>query len=385
MLDATGFKRMRYSDLLEQMEEQARAKYGENVSTSALSPLGILLRIFAFFLAYVWQGVEQVYYSAYRDTATGISLDRIAPQVGIKRFQEQFSFGEIAIVGTPGHTLTEGTVVGTGTRYFVLNDDVTLDDDGKAAADITAQEAGSGWNVAARTITVLLNPDANVTSITNPAPIAGGRERETDAEFRARFQQSVAGGGAASVDALRGTLLRLPSVRAVAVIENTSLTSDTEGRPGKSFQCYVLGGDEQEIADAIFQTKAAGIETHGDIAREVTDIAGYRHNVKFSRAEVVNISVHANIKRTSQYPSDGDEQVKSEIIRYIGGEYEGSYFNGLSMGAQVVYNKTISAVYKVSGVDDVELTLSGDSKNIEIAPYQVARISAADIEVSSHV
>ncbi|WP_261948765.1 hypothetical protein [Paenibacillus melissococcoides] len=63
----------------------------------------------------------------------------------------------------------------------------------------------------------LLNPDANILSVTNPRPTTGGRERETDEEFRARFQQSVAGGGA---DLCRcpwvskGTLLRLSGVRA---------------------------------------------------------------------------------------------------------------------------------------------------------------------------
>ncbi|WP_261948764.1 baseplate J/gp47 family protein [Paenibacillus melissococcoides] len=134
MLDASGFKRMRYSDLLEQMEEQARAKYGETTNTSALSPLGIILRIFAFFLAYVWQGVEHVYYAAYRDTATGVSLDRLAPQVGIKRFQEEFAYGELTFIGTPEYTIPEGTIVGTATgKYFVTNEDLTLDNDGKGS------------------------------------------------------------------------------------------------------------------------------------------------------------------------------------------------------------------------------------------------------------
>ncbi|MCY9758982.1 baseplate J/gp47 family protein [Paenibacillus alvei] len=383
MLDEKGFKRMRYSDLLEQMEGQARAKYGETVNTSALSPLGIILRIFAFFLSHVWQGTEQVYYSGYRDTATGVSLDRIAPLVGIKRFQEQFAYGEISIVGTPGYTVYEGTVVGTDSgKYFNIADDITLDVEGKGIAEVTAQEAGSGWNVATGSITTLLNPDTNIKSITNERPTTGGRERETDSEFRTRFQLSVAGGGAASVDALRGALLRLPSVRAVAVIENSSLTTDVAGRPGKSFQCYVLGGDEQEIANTIFATKAGGIEAHGDIIRDVTDVAGYIHKVKFSRAEEVPMDVKVKIKRTFEFPADGIERVKIEIVQYIGGELDGKYYNGLSMGADVVYNKLISALYKVPGVDDLELLLKGSAKNVDIAPHQVARIKDGDIEVS---
>lgn len=386
MLDEMGFKRMRYSDLLEQMEEQARAKYGETVNTSVLSPLGMILRIFAFFLSYVWQGVEQVYYAAYRDTATGVSLDRIAPLVGLTRFQEQFSRGEITMIGTPGYTVYEGTVVGTTSgKYFIVVGDMTLDDKGEGTGEIAAQEVGSGWNVAIGTITTLLNPDANITNISNERPTTGGRERETDEELRARFGQSVAGGGAASVDALQGRLLRLAGVRAVTVIENTALTRDAAGRPGKSFQCYIWGGDEQEIADVIFQTKAAGIETHGTIIREVTDRAGYKHRVKFSRSEVVNIKIKAKIKRNVQYPIDGDEQIKSQIIRYIGGEYEGSDYNGLAMGAPVIYNKTISAVYHIPGVEDMEVTILGNSKNIHIAPYQIARVRAADIEIRHHV
>ncbi|MNT95140.1 hypothetical protein D3C72_2369680 [compost metagenome] len=75
----------------------------------------------------------------------------------------------------------------------------------------------------------------------------------------------------------------------------------------------------------------------------------------------------------------------------MGGEdAAGSYYNGLSMGASVVFTRLISAVYSVDGVEDVTLTVgknsgSLNSANVQIQPFQVAQTKATDIEVTSHV
>ncbi|MNL54157.1 hypothetical protein D3C87_1774640 [compost metagenome] len=75
----------------------------------------------------------------------------------------------------------------------------------------------------------------------------------------------------------------------------------------------------------------------------------------------------------------------------MGGEdAAGSYYNGLSMGASVVFTRLISSVYSVDGVDDVTLTVgkstgSLNGANVPIQPFQVAQTKAASIEVTSHV
>ncbi|MFD1777003.1 baseplate J/gp47 family protein [Paenibacillus rhizophilus] len=391
MLDSTGFKRPRFDDLFAQMEDKAKEAFGDTVNTSVRSPLGIILRIFAWFLSILWSLAEDVYNSGYIGTATGNNLDRLGPQVGISRILEQWAMGTVTLTGTAGYTVSAGFRVATESGLtYQTTDDVTLTG-GTGNVAIEALASGSASNVAAGTITVIVNPSADVTGVTNVAPVTGGREKETDAEFRDRFEQSTAGGGAATVDSIRSALLRLDGVRAATVIENTGLTADGAGRPGKSFQAYVLGGDDQAIAGAIFSTKAGGIEPYGTISKTVTDLAGEPHTVKFSRATEVGIKVNVDITKGAAYPADGDAQVRSALIRYIGGaDAPGAYYNGLNMGADVVFTRLISAIYSVEGVGDVTLTVgktSGSlgSSNVVIQPYEVAQAAAANVVVTSHV
>lgn len=392
MLTEKGFQRRRFDDLFSEAEDKAREVYGEQINTSERSFLGIMLRIFAWFLAKIWAVAEDVYNSAYIPTATGNNLDRLGPYVGITRVLDQYASGVVKISGTPGHSEAAGFRVGTesGIQYETL-EDFTIGPDGMVLVKVEAIEPGQSGNVAAGLVNVVVNPNPDVTAVTNPERITGGREKETDPEFRSRFELSVAGGGSASLDAIRGALLRLEKVRAAAVIDNKTMEVDAAGRPPKSIQVYVLGGDDQEVAETIFAKQSGGIETYGDISKEVLDLGGYPHTIKFSRAEEVPIYVRVEVNKNDRYPADGDDLIRNAIIRYIGGEdAAGSYYNGLSMGAPVVFTRLISAVYSVDGVEDVALTVGSSSQNmqsqnVEIAPYQVAQTTAGHIEVSSHV
>ncbi|OXL83189.1 hypothetical protein BCV73_08930 [Paenibacillus sp. SSG-1] len=392
MLTEQGFQRKRFDDLIAEAEDKAKEVYGEKVNTSERSFLGILLRIHAWFMAKIWGVAEDVYNSGYVSMATGNNLDRLGPYVGITRILDQYASGSVTITGTPGHTEDAGFRVSTETEIiYETLDSFTVGTDGTVSVKIEAIEPGQAGNVAAGMVTVIVNPNPDVTGVTNPDRITGGREKETDAEFRSRYELSVAGGGSASVDAIRGALLRLEKVRAAAVIENNTMETDAEGRPPKSFQAYVLGGDDQEVAETIFSKQSGGIESYGDISVEVLDLGGYPHTVKFSHAEEVPIHVNVVVTKNDRYPSDGDEQIKNAIIRYIGGEdAAGSYYNGLSMGGAVVFTRLISAVYSVDGVEDVAVTVGKStdnmlSQNVDIAPYQVAQTTADYIEVTSHV
>ena len=108
MLDAKGFRRPTYAEIFEEMEKEAKARFGENVNTSERSFLGILLRLFAWFLSKVWQATENSYYGSYVNTAEGVQLDRLGPYVGIQRKLQTWATGTIQLSGTPGYTEPAG-------------------------------------------------------------------------------------------------------------------------------------------------------------------------------------------------------------------------------------------------------------------------------------
>ena len=391
MLDATGFARQRYEDLLADMvaKAQATTAFGPEADMSESSPLGAILRVVAYYLADLWEDVESVYNSGYKNAADGVQLDKLGPYVGITRMQAQQATGTLTITGTPDYTVPAGFRAATATGViFETTADVTLTG-GSGTAPIQAVDAGIAGNVEAGMITVIVNPSADVTSVTNAAVTVGGREKETDEEFRDRWDAAVAGGGSATVDAIRSAVLRVAGVRAAAVFENNSMSIDSAGRPPKSVQVYVLGGQPQDIGEAIFSRVAGGIETYGSAMVTVKDLSGEEHTVKYSPAEVVRVYARVTINKNASYPADGDDQVKLVLVKYIGGEAaDGTVYAGLSMGDDVIHSRLIAAIYAVPGVDDVTLTLSTDgttytSSNVPIDASQVAQLNTADIEVTT--
>jgi uncharacterized phage protein gp47/JayE len=391
-LTPQGFNRKKYEDILLTMETQARALFGENVNLSVRSPLGLFIKVVAWTVSIIWQLAEKVYYSAYVDDAEGIQLDKTAKNIGIVRRGPEKATGIITVSGTEGTEITPyNLTVGTLDNItYVPAETKTIDATGQVDVSIVAVAYGTIGNVPGGTITQIITPIAGVDSVTNAAATSGGRNAETDEEFRDRYYNSTSKAGASTIDSITASLLNAQDVRTALVKENTTMAVDSDGRPPKSIQCYVLGGVKASVAQAIFDTKPAGIETYGTESEFVTDISGRQHTVKFSYATVKNIYLNINLVRNSQYTSDGDKLIKTEIVKYIGGtDADGQLYNGTNIGDDVIFTKLVSVISKVAGVEDFELTIglapeSLSSANIVIADIEVAE-TAPDKVVISYV
>lgn len=57
MLDKNGFRRKTYDDLLDEMSDKAKELFGDNINLSTRSFIGILVRLYAWFLSLLWQMV----------------------------------------------------------------------------------------------------------------------------------------------------------------------------------------------------------------------------------------------------------------------------------------------------------------------------------------
>lgn len=228
------------------------------------------------------------------------------------------------------------------------------------------------------TITSLVNPVAGITQVNNPLNWVDGRDLETDAELKVRYKKSVAQAGSATLDSIRAALLQLPNVTDVFIRENITYATDGNGLPPKSYECIVINGDPQNIADEIWETKPAGIETYGSITSNVTDDYGNPQSVKWSRPTEVYIWVEAtySIYDEEEFPSNGDALIKEAIIEYG---------QTLSLGNDIIPTRFIGKIYeKVSGIDSLSIRV-GQSDNVnDVAPdggYQTTRIPLSNLEL----
>lgn len=387
-LTEKGFKRKRYADVLESMEARARNLFGENINLTERSPLGLFIRVIAWSTGLLWQLAEAVYNSAFVDTATGNNLDKVALYIGLARRPAVRATGEVTFTGDDTTVIPAGLLVETrdGIRFQTIEEAVI---DGATMVPVEAIEAGINGNVPAGTITEITNPTAGINTVTNAEATTGGLNQETDAELRARYALSVAKGGASTIDSIRASLLSTPGVRAALVIENNTASADGDGRPPKSFESYVLGGEPEDVAKTILQTKAAGIQAYGTESEIVTDDAGQEHTIGFTYAQEVDIEVNVEIVTNEVYHPDNDNLIKTAIIQYIGGQDEGGQvYAGLGMGDDVIYNRIIKLVMQIEGVENVDITINkvGESpgtSDIEIALTEVAETDWQKVTVSS--
>lgn len=381
MLNEKGFRKKTYSEIYSEIEQEAKARFGQKINTSERSVFGILFRIIAWALSVFWNIVEAVYYSAFPSSATGISLDRLVKFKGMTRLLAAAAFGRIKIRGRPGATIEAGFRVTTvNDIVFETIQDITLDYEGSGIVDIRALETGSRGNVEAGAIVEVVEISNDVESVTNLEPTAGGRESETDAELKKRFNDLTPSGGSSS-ESVEATLLEVAGVRDAIVRDNTLNEVSADGLPPKCIAPFVFGGTDTDVAKAIFSVKAGGIQSYGTTVVEVADTKGSIHLIGFTRPTVIDIFINVQLVTNSFFPADGNQKVRTSIIKYIGGADETNYeYQGLGLKENVIHARIVAAVLSVQGVEDATVTMSIDNvsfsdENIVVSSEQVAKTS----------
>lgn len=227
------------------------------------------------------------------------------------------------------------------------------------------------------TLTVIEETIVGLDTFTNPQDIDNGKEIEKDAELRIRRKQTLATSGAATVEAIRAALLNIDEVTAARVFQNYSMITDAFGRPPKSFEAVVVDGDEDEIAEVIWQTKPAGIETHGSIVKTVVDSQGFNQAIEFSRPTQIDIWIDLILTTDPSYPVDGDDVVKQAIVDFATDKF--------SIGDDVITKELYCAIFEIEGVIDAEILIGTTPSPIsdaniiieddEIADFDTGRIT----------
>lgn len=224
-----------------------------------------------------------------------------------------------------------------------------------------------------------------IEAVTNVKPFEGGRNTETDAEFRERYYKSVDFAGGVNIDAIIAEIYEsVEAVIAVTGEENDTDFESKSGLPPHSFEIVAYGGLDEEIAAAIFKRRAAGIQTFGNVTVPVIAVNGQTFDIRFSRPAPVNVWVKVFDLVTDQhFPLDGIEQIKRSLVAYIGGNTRG----GLNIGQDVVRVALPTEVLKVPGVVDFKLQISADGEtfgwgNVVVAARQKAVTEESMVSVS---
>ena len=374
-LTDAAFRRPTYAELLDALEYKARELFGTKANLTVRSPLGIFLRIYAWMLNLLFTTLEDVYNSRFIDTAVGASLYNLGRAIGLRLLGAQKAVGYLTFTGEDGVEVPEGFLAETtaGMQYITVSSGVIRN--GEVTLPATAVSSGPDSNTLKGTITTITNPKLGIETVTNAKPFDGGRNTETDAEFRERYYKSVDFAGGVNLEAIIAEVYEsVEAVIAVTGEENDTDDESESGLPPHSVEIIAYGGLDEEIAQAIYRRKAAGIESFGNTTVPVITASGRTYNIRFSRPSPVNIWVKVfNLVTDKHFPLNGIEQIKQSIVAYIGADTRG----GLNIGQSVICVKMPTEVLKVPGVVDFDLQISADGKtygwdNISILARQKA-------------
>lgn len=371
-LTSLGFRRPTYVELLDALEYKARELFGSTANLTVRSPLGLFLRIFAWMLNILFSILEDVYNSRFVDTAVGTSLLNLGRAIGLLVLPAQKATGYLTVTGPPGTLIPAGWLAETaaGIQFYAVTD-TEIRADGTALIPAMAVEKGPTGNVEAGTVTTITNPGAvaGLEAVTNLKPFTGGRERETDEEYRDRYYISVDYAGGVNADAIRAALLQeVEGIMEAKVFENDTDFEDEHNLPPHSIEAIVYGGLESDIAKVIYDKLGTGIQTKGDIVVPIITLSGNTKNIRFNRPHPVPIYVQiTNLSTGSNFPRDGRDRLIAAVVQYIGSRESG----GVGVGETLYHQKLPAVLYSVPGVLDFDIFLGTDPDNLQMENIRV--------------
>lgn len=228
------------------------------------------------------------------------------------------------------------------------------------------------------TIIILTQPATGVTSVNNLADATPGRNRETDSAARVRRRSALTANSAGSDLAIMSHLLEdVENVTYAKVYSNRTDATDGEGRPPHSFEAIVLGGTNAEIAQVLWDTKAAGIQTYGNTYADIIDENGDTQRIYFSRPDSIYIWIDIAITRTTEedFPGNGATLIKESIMAWT--------VDNIVIGGDIFWQRFFSPTYGACpGIADAVIEI-GYSTDPLVPPvsYAAANIPIATREI----
>ena len=329
---AEGISAPDYQTILDTLTSYFQQIYGSDAYLETDSKDGQMVALVALAIHDANNTAISVYNCFSPATSYGAALTSNVKINGIARRGETNSTVDLVLAGTPGTSITNGTVKDTNNVIWRLPASVTIGVGGTVTVTATCSNSGAVAALAG-TITTINTPTRGWASVTNPAAATVGAPAETDAELRIRQGQSVALPSLTPFEGVDGAIANVAGVTRHKLYENDTGATDSNGLPPHSISAIVDGGDVTEIAQTIRGNKGQGTATYGTTSVTVPDTYGNPHVISFSRSTDVPIYGHITLKAFTGYTSQIGVQIQQAVANYI---------NGLTIGDSVLLSRIYS-------------------------------------------
>lgn len=314
------------AEIIAEVNDDFRTKFGENVNVQAEEPFGQVIGIESEREAAVQAQGQSIYQSNDVTTATGASLDVLAAETGTIRqpgLPSVIPSPDALFTGTPGTIILVGSIVRliqTQTEWQVTAE-VTIGGGGTITGTVTALLDGpTSALTAPSTSWEIVTPISGWVSFENTEDANLGRLEESDFDLRLRQQDELERDGN-DLEAMRAEITTKTGVTAAQPFENATNAVDSNGIPARAFEFVVDGGADLDIVEAMRITKPPGAQSFGNQGPFPVEVATGTglFDMFFSRAADIDVWLRITLTTTGAeepYPASDTANVAAAVLAY---------------------------------------------------------------------
>lgn len=353
-----GFVLKRLVDVRDSLVSRIEGYLGGPIDTSGNSPLGMLVGITSQGMAVVWSELSKVSDNMDPATASGDNLIDWGRRMNMyPKPAQPFATAEVQVkVDSGSITLADGTEITIDGVAFKLDGAITVNNTSYQPAGVwIAQEAGR----------IELGTDSgNINGVDwQFAGGVGGRNAESEDEFRIRVVERESDTGCATDVAMAQALTNMPFLIDAIVVSNRTMGT-VDGMPPKSFEAIIApvgaltSAQEMLVLDTLFETQPAGIESHAQGAHISHAYAGsIPVTVQATIATETAVDVLVEVDGTYNTQAVNDGVTSAFGVKRIGETvYASSLYCGVQ-GLATVVNIEVNGSNLVQGSSRVRYTL----------------------------
>lgn len=326
-------------------------------------------------------------------TAEGRMQDAIARIYFLDRNGATASVVQALCTGQPGATLPSGSLAqDDSNNLWQSTGDAVFSGGGLATVQFSCLVLGP-ISLGIGELTKIAQTSPGWDAITNLGAATVGSNTESRASFERRRQESVAKGAHGTPAAIRSAVWGVAGVLDVFAYDNFTnvvLPYGSTSYPIAPHSIYVavVGGDDEEVAAAIWGKKDNGCDMNGNTSVTVQDTEGYsypypEYEILFERPASLPVLFAVQIANSTALPSDIIAQTKAKIIATFTGA-DGA--QRARIGGQIFASNFYAGVASIgSAVSIIQIKIgivTATLDTVSVGIDQTPTIQASDISVT---
>lgn len=335
-IDETGIHIPNYIDLRDQLIEEMKQIFGQDIYIENDSADYQMISILAKKIFDSYSMGMLAYNNRTPNTAIGTGLDNNVAFADIQRKSSTYSSVQLTITGANGTSLKGCYALDENDNRWNIPDTV-IPETGMITADAICSVSG---NISAlpNTVNKIGTPLFGWYSVNNNNAATPGTDVETDAELRGRFSLAIRSPSLTVFESLSAAISALEGVSRISGFENDTSAESTgteppnipAGLPPHSVTFIVEGGEDDQVAKAIYSKKTPGCYTNGTTAVQIVSEMGNIITIRFYRPTYVEVFAKIKVTKLPYWNDRYSDEIKNAIYDYIKGlEISDNVYNSM--------------------------------------------------------